>query len=126
LPRSLSQSALQVIPSEAKHFHDKWYRPSILDLLWTTLPFIASAAVAYIVRRFRFSCAAVALVIVIQLLLCLPYRRITDQDEMPFFMLGLTPFMQLFIAVAFLAPVLTGTWYAHQRRKRNGKSPSFK
>jgi hypothetical protein len=94
------------------------YEFTSLNLLWTSIPFLLASASAYAVRHFRMLLIAVAVVTALLVLSNLRYAGIIDDDDQPFFLLGFLPAIQIFVAIAFLAPVLAAALFFHQRRAR--------
>jgi hypothetical protein len=92
---------------------------SLLSLLWSALPFLLCAVVAFAVRHFRLAGIAVAVVTSLLLLSCLRYTGVTKHDGQPFFILGFMPLFQLFAVIAFLTPVLCAALFFHQRHADN-------
>src|SRR5690349_4580877 len=89
--------------------HDQGYHVTVLGVLWAILPFVLVGAVAYVVRHFRYSCCAVAFLALILASSCLGYVGVTDDDELPFMVLGTLPIFQLFALGAFSLPILAAT-----------------
>ena len=99
--------------------HYALYDFSLLSLLWTSLPFLLAAGSTFAVRHFRSALIAVAVVTTLLLFSCLRYTGVTDDDDLPFMLLGFWPALQLFAAIALFTPILAVALFFHQRRTDN-------